>query len=449
MKLFCISCLFLVVSSASGFRIKVPHDHIRITDSTVDKSNLPVLATQTATPDGLESTEIRPKPSQLRNIERNVGATFMPREAYAHEIGPTYLPELYDRSKYTIIPCSFQNLKDIVRLRVAVFYPGLKSDATFHRNLLDKLRRRFDRGSKCLVVLEPCLHGGAGSRQKRDARCYDVCSTKSPTKYYNPEDSDKSRTVTKTTHHQMAAPTTASVCTTDPIDIGMDIGIDKLLQHDECTISSVTTSSSCGSRQNYGEGRTSKRTGAPRSTCITEENIWTTNNTASPGNKTYSAHPSSRSLGQSTVLNPSSDISVQHKRPNNEQRGSKMRHFPVGTVEFNDFDFDGTAMASSGSLRKLYVADLAVDVSFRKRGIATALLAAVDEYAIEQMYDEIYMHVEIANAMAMNLYAKSGYKPYPYDHEAVEFTESHLQRPAEAYVMLYKKTEIGNRGGSC
>lgn len=47
---------------------------------------------------------------------------------------------------------------------------------------------------------------------------------------------------------------------------------------------------------------------------------------------------------------------------------------PIGTLEFNSFDFNGTSMESVGASRKLYIADLAIRNEYRRNGIATSLL---------------------------------------------------------------------------
>ena len=87
-----------------------------------------------------------------------------------------------------------------------------------------------------------------------------------------------------------------------------------------------------------------------------------------------------------------------------EQRMNNL--LPVGTVELNDFDFRGTSMEAVGSPRKLYVADLAVREDCRRMGVATALLAAVEAYAMNALYEAIYLHVENHNeAGLMQIYS--------------------------------------------
>jgi GNAT superfamily N-acetyltransferase len=71
-------------------------------------------------------------------------------------------------------------------------------------------------------------------------------------------------------------------------------------------------------------------------------------------------------------------------------------------------------------------------------GIATSLLTAVEEYALQKNYMEIYMHVEVDNAVARNLYAKNGYSVVPPSESSIQFTESRLKKPATGFLLLMK-----------
>lgn len=110
----------------------------------------------------------------------------------------------------------------------------------------------------------------------------------------------------------------------------------------------------------------------------------------------------------------------------------------VGTVEVSYFDFQNTSMANVGSERKLYLADLAVRPDARHLGVATALLSAVEDFAIRGHYEEIYLHVETYNLAARQLYRKFGYSLLPPTSAVQEFTTQHLQRDTSAYYFLYK-----------
>jgi ribosomal protein S18 acetylase RimI-like enzyme len=114
----------------------------------------------------------------------------------------------------------------------------------------------------------------------------------------------------------------------------------------------------------------------------------------------------------------------------------------LGTVEFSPNDFKDTAFEYVGSERKLYVADLAIREDARRLGIATKLLHAVESYAAMNLYDEIYLHVEICNQGALKLYGKNGYSRVPPDEKVLKFTEDRLHKAHDCYVLLRKKIEV-------
>ena len=96
-------------------------------------------------------------------------------------------------------------------------------------------------------------------------------------------------------------------------------------------------------------------------------------------------------------------------------------------------------MESIGSQRKLYCCDLAVQESMRRNGLATKLLRAVEDYALAEAYDELYLHVEKGNTAAEALYLREGYQIIPSLNWAVEFTQSHLQKSPDRYFFLWKR----------
>ena len=110
----------------------------------------------------------------------------------------------------------------------------------------------------------------------------------------------------------------------------------------------------------------------------------------------------------------------------------------LGAVEVSPADFRGTTMERVGAKRKLYLVDLCIKNNYRKMGIASSLLAAVDGYAREKDFSEIYMHVEESNSNALSLYRKCGYTVVPPYDWAISFTEFRLRRPAEGYMLLVK-----------
>jgi ribosomal protein S18 acetylase RimI-like enzyme len=111
----------------------------------------------------------------------------------------------------------------------------------------------------------------------------------------------------------------------------------------------------------------------------------------------------------------------------------------IGSVELSPNDFFNTTMETVGSSRKLYAADLAVREDCRRKGVASRLLQEMETFAINHYFDEIYLHVEIGNSVARNLYLKHGYIEVPMNECTVAFTEARLQKPAEFYCLLWKE----------
>ena len=111
----------------------------------------------------------------------------------------------------------------------------------------------------------------------------------------------------------------------------------------------------------------------------------------------------------------------------------------IGTIEFSPSDFMNTPMEDIGYKRKLYIMDLAVQPRARRMGVATRLLERVEEYAIEHDYRDVYLHVEVENGMARDLYLKKGFKEVLPLNWAINFTEMRLHKPWEHYVLLFKQ----------
>eukprot|EP01041_Mallomonas_annulata_P002416 gene2416-4689_t len=111
----------------------------------------------------------------------------------------------------------------------------------------------------------------------------------------------------------------------------------------------------------------------------------------------------------------------------------------LGSVEISPTDFRNTSMECIGHERKLYAMDLAVRGDVRRMGIASGLLAAVESYALTHSYQEIYLHVEVDNEGARNLYKKNGYIEVPETEWALSFTRHRLHKPPHCYVLLWKE----------
>jgi ribosomal protein S18 acetylase RimI-like enzyme len=110
----------------------------------------------------------------------------------------------------------------------------------------------------------------------------------------------------------------------------------------------------------------------------------------------------------------------------------------IGAIEFSPSDFLDTCMENIGAARKLYVADLCIRQDARRIGVATSLLQYVELFALRNQYAEIYLHVEVDNAVARNLYIKNGYSEVSGSDWARAFTMERLHKPPDSYVMLWK-----------
>jgi ribosomal protein S18 acetylase RimI-like enzyme len=81
---------------------------------------------------------------------------------------------------------------------------------------------------------------------------------------------------------------------------------------------------------------------------------------------------------------------------------------PIGTVELTV----RTSQIWQPHLGKgyLYLSNLAVQVDFRKHGVAQQLLQACEQKALEWGFENIYLHVLENNYSARRLYRKAGYQ---------------------------------------
>mmetsp|Transcript_56 Transcript_56/g.67 ORF Transcript_56/g.67 Transcript_56/m.67 type:complete len:254 (-) Transcript_56:73-834(-) len=110
----------------------------------------------------------------------------------------------------------------------------------------------------------------------------------------------------------------------------------------------------------------------------------------------------------------------------------------IGAVEMSPADFKGTVLDRIRTQKKLYIADLCIRKDYRRMGVASSILYAIEEYALVNNYQDIYLHVEIQNSVARKLYIDKGYVDVGHINWATEFTENKLQKPAKDYVLLYK-----------
>ena len=59
---------------------------------------------------------------------------------------------------------------------------------------------------------------------------------------------------------------------------------------------------------------------------------------------------------------------------------------------------------------EVYISNVAVREKFRKRGIASALIDAMNSYCIDHNAEFITLEVRVSNTPAVNLYKKSGFE---------------------------------------
>jgi ribosomal protein S18 acetylase RimI-like enzyme len=115
---------------------------------------------------------------------------------------------------------------------------------------------------------------------------------------------------------------------------------------------------------------------------------------------------------------------------NDERNDFTSNELIVGSIECSYHEFFHTRL---GQCRKqnalLYITEVAVHPSMRRRGIGTKLLQAIDIYAQQLIVHEniqietIYLHVDVLNYGAIRMYEQSGYyKVLSDDPIYTEFT---------------------------
>lgn len=108
----------------------------------------------------------------------------------------------------------------------------------------------------------------------------------------------------------------------------------------------------------------------------------------------------------------------------------------IGLVEINSFDFQLThASHPFGADKKLYLGDLGVIVNFRMKGLGSALLKKIDSYAIENQFEEIYLH--ISDEKLAYFYRKNGYELVPRSKNLDAFTVALLPWQANSLDKLF------------
>lgn len=94
------------------------------------------------------------------------------------------------------------------------------------------------------------------------------------------------------------------------------------------------------------------------------------------------------------------------------ERYEKSRHkWIIGSVECSTHEFAGTQLGMSrpgGSI--MYITEVAVAPRVRRTGAGTKLLQGIDELAKRRNVETVYLHVDVSNTAACELYEKGGYE---------------------------------------
>lgn len=91
----------------------------------------------------------------------------------------------------------------------------------------------------------------------------------------------------------------------------------------------------------------------------------------------------------------------------------------VGSAECSYHEFFGTQLGRCRQQNALlYITEVAVHPSVRRRGIGTLILRAIETWAQQQARDgyvveSLYLHVDVANRHAIQLYEKAGFFQVP------------------------------------
>jgi ribosomal protein S18 acetylase RimI-like enzyme len=127
----------------------------------------------------------------------------------------------------------------------------------------------------------------------------------------------------------------------------------------------------------------------------------------------------------------SSTESTPQQHPLRQQSEQQEGEVIVGSAECSYHEFFGTRL---GRCRKqnalLYITEVAVNPSVRRRGIGTAILRAIDIWAEQQLnenddgsIESMYLHVDVSNRNAIQMYERAGYyKVLSNDPMFTEFT---------------------------
>jgi ribosomal protein S18 acetylase RimI-like enzyme len=116
----------------------------------------------------------------------------------------------------------------------------------------------------------------------------------------------------------------------------------------------------------------------------------------------------------------------------------------LGSAECSFHEFFGSELGRRRAHNSiLYLTEVAVNPSFRRQGIGSKLLQAIDELATRRGIETLYLHVDVKNVGALRLYEKAGYRVVnSSDPMYLDFTTSLNLHPGatrgRVHYLLYK-----------
>lgn len=105
---------------------------------------------------------------------------------------------------------------------------------------------------------------------------------------------------------------------------------------------------------------------------------------------------------------------------------SSRKEIILGTAECSIHEFYGTRLGSCRRQNKvLYITEVAVSPTARKKGIGGKIMRSIDDLAKIRGVETLYLHVDVGNYKALNLYERAGFERTPAENQIFQdFTRS-------------------------
>lgn len=120
--------------------------------------------------------------------------------------------------------------------------------------------------------------------------------------------------------------------------------------------------------------------------------------------------------------------------------GQTSRLVATAALSFHP-DCRDTFLSLSPPDSEAYLANIAVDPLFRRKGFARSILAACENLAQDRGFERLYLHVRLGDEAARTLYESSGYQEIDADSWLVKLR-------GRTPTALLKKELGGRLGGS-